>query len=37
MTDFYQQNTRLMSSPMHRALAFQYLMEHKTITIGPAS
>jgi len=35
VTEFYQQNTRLMSAPMQRALAFQYLMEHKTITIGP--
>jgi len=35
MTEFYQQNTRLMSAPMRRALAFQYLMEHKTITLGP--
>ena len=34
MTEFYQQNTRLMSAPMRRALAFQYLMEHKTIYIG---
>ena len=35
MTEFYRQNTGLMSAPMRRALAFQYLMEHKTIYIGP--
>ncbi len=35
VTEFYQQNTGLMSAPMRRALAFQYLMEHKTITFGP--
>jgi formate C-acetyltransferase len=35
VTEFYQQNTRLMSAPMRRALAFQYLMERKTITLGP--
>jgi formate C-acetyltransferase len=35
MTEFYRQNTGLMSAPMHRALAFQHLMEHKTIYIGP--
>ncbi len=34
MTEFYQQNVGLMSAPVRRALAFQYLMEHKTITIG---
>ncbi len=36
MTEFYKQNLGLVSAPMRRALAFQYLMEHKTIYIGPA-
>jgi formate C-acetyltransferase len=35
MTEFYKQNLRLVSAPVRRALAFQYLMEHKTIYIGP--
>jgi pyruvate formate-lyase/glycerol dehydratase family glycyl radical enzyme len=34
MTEFYRQNLGLLSVPVQRALAFQYLMEHKTITIG---
>jgi formate C-acetyltransferase len=36
LTEFYQQNAGpgLMSAPMRRALAFQYLMEHKTICIN---
>ena len=36
MTEFYRQNAGhgLMSAPMRRALAFQYLMEHKTICIN---
>ncbi|MBN1993839.1 MAG: glycyl radical protein [Anaerolineae bacterium] len=34
MTKFYQQNLGLISAPMRRALAFQYLMEHKTIYLG---
>jgi pyruvate-formate lyase len=34
MTEFYQQSTDLMSIPMRRAKAFQYLLEHKTIHIG---
>jgi trans-4-hydroxy-L-proline dehydratase len=34
MTDFYKQNLGLISTPVRRALAFQYLMEHKTIYIG---
>jgi len=34
MTEFYQQSTELMSAPMRRAKAFQYLLEHKTIHIG---
>ena len=35
LTEFYQDNVGLMSSPKRRALAFQYLMEHKTICINP--
>ncbi|MGA2490975.1 MAG: pyruvate formate lyase family protein, partial [Anaerolineales bacterium] len=34
MTEFYQQNLGLVSVPMRRALAFQYLMEYKTIYIS---
>ena len=34
MTEFYRQNLGLLSVPVQRALAFQYLMEHKTIYIG---
>ncbi len=34
MTEFYRQNLGLISAPVRRALAFQYLMEHKTIYIG---
>ena len=34
MTEFYQRSTDLMSAPMRRARAFQYLLEHKTIHIG---
>ncbi len=34
MTGFHQQNLGLASAPMRRALAFQYLLEHKTIYIG---
>jgi trans-4-hydroxy-L-proline dehydratase len=34
MTKFYQQNQGLISTPLRRALAFQYLMENKTIYIG---
>ncbi len=34
MTEFYRQNTGPMSAPVRRALAFQYLMEHKTICIN---
>jgi len=34
MTDFYQQNLGMLSAPVRRALSFQYLLEHKTITIG---
>jgi len=34
MTEFYCQNPQLMSAPVRRARAFQYLMEHKTICIN---
>jgi len=34
MTEFYQQNLGLISAPLRRALAFEYLMEHKSIYIG---
>ena len=34
MTEFYRQHTGLMSAPMRRALAFRYLMEHRTVYIG---
>ena len=33
MTEFYRQNLGPVSAPVRRALAFQYLMEHKTICI----
>ena len=34
LTKFYRQNPGLVSAPVHRALAFKYLMEHKTICIN---
>jgi trans-4-hydroxy-L-proline dehydratase len=34
ITEFYQQEHRLDSEPVRRALAFKYLMEHKTICIN---
>jgi len=34
LTEFYQQDVGLVSTPVRRALAFQYLMEHKTICIN---
>ncbi len=34
LTRFYQQDLGLLSVPVQRALAFQYLLEHKTIWIG---
>jgi trans-4-hydroxy-L-proline dehydratase len=34
MTDFYKQRSGLTSSPLTRAEAFRYLMEHKQIYIG---
>jgi pyruvate formate-lyase/glycerol dehydratase family glycyl radical enzyme len=34
LTEFHRQNTDLMSAPVRRALAFQYLLEHKTICIN---
>ena len=35
MTQFYQQNAGFTSAPVRRARTFQYLMERKTIYIGP--
>jgi pyruvate formate-lyase/glycerol dehydratase family glycyl radical enzyme len=35
ITAFYRQNRGLISAPLRRALAFRYLLEHKTIYIGP--
>ena len=35
MTQAYREQTGLLSAPMRRALAFQYLIEHRTITIEP--
>ena len=34
MTEYYQRNLRLVSAPVRRALAFQHLMERKTICIN---
>jgi len=34
LTDFYAQSSGLISIPAQRALAFAYLLEHKTIYIG---
>jgi len=34
MTEFCKQDLGLVSAPLRRALAFQYLMEHKKIYIG---
>ncbi len=34
LTEFYRQHTELLSAPLRRALAFQYLLEHKAIYIG---
>jgi pyruvate formate-lyase/glycerol dehydratase family glycyl radical enzyme len=34
MTEFYRQDLGPVSAPVRRALAFQYLMEHKTIYLG---
>ncbi len=34
LTEFYRQDLGLVSAPVHRALAFQYLLEHKTICIN---
>ncbi len=33
-TKFYKQDTGPVSAPIRRALAFKYLMEHKTVYIG---
>src|SRR4030042_3433747 len=47
LTEFYQQDIDLVSIPVHRAMAFRYLLDHKAISIqegelivgekGPAS
>jgi pyruvate formate-lyase/glycerol dehydratase family glycyl radical enzyme len=34
LTDFWSQDVGLVSTPVHRALAFKYLMEHKAICIN---
>ena len=34
MTEVYRLHDGLLSAPMRRALAFRYVMEHRTITIG---
>lgn len=34
MTEAYRLHDSLLSAPMRRALAFRYVMEHRTITIG---
>lgn len=34
LTEFYKQQTRILSQPVERALAFAYLLENKTIWIG---
>ena len=34
LTEFYRQQSRPLSTPVERALAFQYLLEHKTICIN---
>jgi len=34
LTEFYKQNTGAMSAPVRRALAFKYLLEHKTVCIN---
>ena len=35
LTRFYQQENGIRSYPVQRAMAFKYLMEHKTICINP--
>jgi formate C-acetyltransferase len=34
LIEFYKQNPGLLSIPVQRAMAFAYLMEHKTVVIG---
>jgi formate C-acetyltransferase len=34
LTEFYQRDLGLVSTPLRRALAFQYLLEHKAVWIG---
>ena len=33
LTEFYSQEIGLVSTPVHRAMAFRYLLEHKSICI----
>jgi trans-4-hydroxy-L-proline dehydratase len=33
LTEFYSQEIGLVSAPVHRAMAFKYILEHKTITV----
>jgi formate C-acetyltransferase len=33
LTEFYAQDIGLVSTPVHRALAFEYLLEHKAVSI----
>jgi trans-4-hydroxy-L-proline dehydratase len=35
LTTFYAQTSALLSTPVKRALSFQYLMEHKVLCINP--
>ncbi|HNT75164.1 MAG TPA: glycyl radical protein [Anaerolineae bacterium] len=35
LTEFYRQHTALTSAPVKRALAFRYLLEHKTLHLSP--
>ena len=35
LTEFYQQRRGVTSTPVQRALAFQYLLEHKAVSIFP--
>ena len=35
LTEFYQQHRGVTSTPVQRALAFQYLLEHKAVSIFP--
>ena len=35
ITEFYQQLQGFSSAPVQRAMAFQYLLDHKTVCINP--